>query len=197
MNLNNHRIIGITGKKFSGKDTLGSFFVDNHNYKRLAYADTLKDACQTIFNLTDEQLYGDQKETVDPFWQKKPREILQFVGTDLFRKHIHELMPDVGNNIWVKVVERKILDGIRENPDACFVITDVRFPNEAELVKNLGGIMIKVNRDSCNNSNDNHASETELDNIPYDYLIDNNGTKEELFRSLINSLGAHNCASDK
>lgn len=62
-----YRIIGITGKKFSGKDTLGSYFVNKYGYTQLAYADTLKNAVKCIFDFDDEQLYGSKKEEIDDF----------------------------------------------------------------------------------------------------------------------------------
>jgi dephospho-CoA kinase len=56
-------IIGITGKKFSGKDTLGDYFVNNHGYIRLAFADALKNACAEIFGFDFEQLQIIQDNT--------------------------------------------------------------------------------------------------------------------------------------
>ena len=71
-------------------------------------ADALKDAVKCIFDFDDEQLYGSKKEEIDEFWKVTPRQVLQFVGTDLFRNHTEELIPHVKKNIWVQVVKRKI-----------------------------------------------------------------------------------------
>jgi len=176
------QIIGITGKKFAGKDTLGNYFVENHGFERIAFADPLKSAIKVIWKLNDEQLYGDKKEVVDEFWGKTPREIMQFVGTDLFRNHIHELHPTIGDNFWVRAMEREITEKLKINPNAKFVITDIRFPNELKAIENLGGITIKINRNNL--SNDMHKSETQIDDLVTNYTFDNNGTKEELYEKI-------------
>lgn len=178
-----NNIIGITGRKFSGKDTLGNYFVEKKNYIRFAYADSLKNATKAIFDFTEEQLNGSLKETVDNFWNVTPRQVLQFVGTDLFRNHCSELLPDIGKNIWIQVVKRKITNKIKENPDAKIIITDIRFENELNLIRELGGCIIKVKRDSII-SNDNHESEKYIDDLYCDILVENNGTIEELYRKI-------------
>ena len=157
------KIIGITGRKFSGKDTLGNYFVENYGFEKIAYADALKEAVRAIFDFNDEQLYGNKKEELDDFWEITPRQTLQFVGTDLFRNHIHELAPNIKKDIWIRVVKRKIANKLKKNPNAKFIITDVRFPDELEAIKDLGGITIKIQRNNI--SNDIHASEILIDNL--------------------------------
>ncbi len=181
-----YRIIGITGQKFSGKDTLGSYFVKNYNYEQIAYADALKDAVKCIFDFDDEQLYGSKKEEIDEFWGTTPRQVLQFVGTDLFRNHTHELMPNIGKDIWIQVVKRKIMNKMKKNPNACFVITDARFHNEVDIVKQLGGTVIKLKRNT--GCQDNHESETLIDSLPADYEFENNVSKEELYDKVMKVL---------
>lgn len=182
------KLIGITGRKFNGKDTVGNYYVSNHGYVRLAFADALKKACGEIFGFTDEQLYGNEKEIIDEFWKVSPRVVLQYVGTDLFREQLCQIMPEVGNNIWVKVVQKKILSAWKSNPNACFVVTDVRFPNECKMIRDMGGIVIRVKRDSVNNTADTHSSETEIENLTVDFEISNNGTKPELYDNAKNIL---------
>lgn len=177
------QIIGITGRKFSGKDTTGNYFVDKYGFERIAYADPLKNASREIFDFNDEQLYGNEKETEDEYWGITPRKALQFIGTDLFRNHICELLPGVGKDIWVSVLKRKIMNRLKKNPNAKFVVTDVRFPNELQAIKDLDGITIKIERESVNNK-DTHESETLIDELETDFVFSNNGTKEELFNQL-------------
>lgn len=182
------KLIGITGKKFSGKDTLGKNFVEAHCFKRLAFADALKSACKSIFGFTDEQLYGNEKEIEDSFWKTTPRAVLQYVGTELFRNQLNVIMPHVKNNIWVDVVKKQILDVWKVNPHACFVITDVRFPNEIAMIKELGGCMIRVKREKVANECDSHSSEAGIDDLVVDMEVLNNGTIEELYTSAENKL---------
>lgn len=123
----------------------------------------------------------------------KVRTLLQKVGTEAMRNQIHE-------NVWVNAlfadykeaftVERigNTTKAIDKYPN--WIITDTRFPNEAEAIKSRGGIMIRVSRTQFFREQDlnnpeyvakhNHPSETSLDDYKFDYTIDNNGTLEEL-----------------
>jgi hypothetical protein len=68
-----------------------------------------------------------------------------------------------------------------------WLITDMRFPNELKAIKDKGGISIRVNRHNHPNDinpNTEHPSETALDNEEFDYVIDNNGTIEELIEKV-------------
>ena len=155
------KIVGISGKKFNGKDTLGVYFITKYGFKRIAFADALKDACKAIFNFSNEQLYGNEKEIIDPYWNVTPRKVLEYLGTDLCRNQLGNILPDVGSDLWVKVAKKKIEDTLKQNPNAKFVFT--------------------VN--NCNESN-RHVSE---DGIPAHYIdcvIKNNGTVEDLHEAV-------------
>jgi hypothetical protein len=159
------QVIGITGKKFHGKDTLGNIFVSKYNFKRMAYADNLKEACRHIFGFSDEQLYGNLKEQIDDFWGVSPRVLFQFIGTDLFRNQIGQIIPNIKNDIWIKSVEKTIINESVNNPDLKIVITDIRFPNEVELIKKFNGKIIKIIRPDLEDT-DSHISEN------YDIISD-------------------------
>ena len=177
------KLIGITGRKFNGKDTMGDYYVKHHGYVRIAFADSLKKGCGEIFGFTDEQLYGNQKETIDKFWKVSPRTVLQYVGTDLFRNQLCNIMPNVESNIWVKVVQKKIMSAWETNPNIKFVVTDVRFMNECNMIHDMGGTVVRVCRDSVNPILDTHLSEMEIDKLPADYQIKNNGSIKDLYNS--------------
>lgn len=109
------------------------------------------------------------------------REILQKVGTEAMRNQIHE-------NSWVNALfadYKGVFRGGGLSDDDLtedypkWIITDCRFPNEAEAIKKHGGIIIRIERFNPNPV-DTHASETSLDHYPFDYKIDNNGTIEGL-----------------
>jgi dephospho-CoA kinase len=168
------QIIGITGKKNSGKDTIGNYLVEKYGYKRLAFADPLKEACRSIFSFTDAQLYHDKKEEIDEYWNESPRKIFQIIGTDLLRNKFMK-------NIWIAALKKKIMDEFKKNPNQKIVITDIRFENENNLIKELNGIIIRVNRYTSNINVDLHESEQMIDNLVVDYEINNNSTKEILF----------------
>uniref|UniRef100_A0A6C0EFE5 Deoxynucleoside monophosphate kinase n=1 Tax=viral metagenome TaxID=1070528 RepID=A0A6C0EFE5_9ZZZZ len=167
-------VIGITGKKGHGKDTVGKI-LNKYGYKRIAFADPLKEACRCIFGFTDEQLYGDEKEKTDPFWNVTPRHILQYVGTDLFRDQLGFVVPDLGKDIWIKSAEKHIESSGFDK----IVITDVRFQNEVDMILKKGGYVVRVTRPSIK-SGDTHVSETHIDDLVVNNDILNDGTIEDL-----------------
>lgn len=185
----NVKVIGITGFKRSGKDTVGEYLCNKHGYIRLGFADSLKQACKCIFSLTDDQLYGDtEKEKVDEYWGHSARELLQKVGTELFREKLPEVCPNVGHNVWIKSVERQMFTLYMSNPEKYnkFVITDVRFPNECDFVRNMNGLMLRVNRFEFNfdDLDKLHASERYIPLIDVDCDIDNKQTLEDLYNKI-------------
>ena len=177
-------IVGITGKKFNGKDTLGNHLVSKYGYIRIAFADPLKEVLKTVFNFNDAQLYGESKETIDEYWKVTPRTVMQYVGTDMFRNQMGKIIPNIGTNIWIEVIKRKILDIWKTNPTQKIVLTDLRFPNEINLIKELGGIIIRVKR-NIDKSEDEfvviHESETYIDMFDVDYDFENNKNKDMLY----------------
>lgn len=167
-------LIGLIGKKSSGKDTFGNILINQYGFKKRAFADPLKDCCELLFNLSKEQLNDEHlKETIDVNWQMTPREIMQKVGTDLFRNHFNK-------DFWLLLFKQWYLKNSNQN----IICTDVRFQNEADLIKNLGGIIIKIDRH--NNTIDSHESES-LNIDFYDYIIYNHDSLEN-YISNINSL---------
>lgn len=121
-----------------------------------------------------------------------PRLLMQLLGTECGRQILHP-------NCWVNAtmsgyIKRPISIHCDAYPN--WIITDVRFPNEAKAVKDKGGIMIRINRNDyifddngkriiptkeyTNITNQQHESETALDDYIFDYVIDNDSTIEEL-----------------
>ena len=149
-------IIGIGGKKGSGKDTLAKYLINNYNYKRYAFGDPVKEVCK-VFDLSEDQLYGNMKDIYDERLGVYPRELFQKIGTEFGRKFIHELFPDLKINkgdLWVD----KFTNYYEKNKSVNIVITDVRFESEIKSIKDKGGILIYIKR-SNENKNDNHLSE--------------------------------------
>lgn len=160
-------IIAFAGRKQSGKTSCSQYVANTFagnllgDTKIYNFADPLKnDICMNILGLTFEQCYGtdhQKNELVNCYWDNKQltaREVMQFVGTDIFRK--------LQNNVWADATINKIkLENIK-----LALIADCRFPNEVNAVKKAGGIVIKLNR---NPFNSDHDSETALDINKYDY----------------------------
>lgn len=167
-------IIGLGYKARSGKDTIADYLELEYWFFRTAFACKLKKAARVIFGFSEEQLYGPEKEAEDPFWQNTPRNILQIMGTECMRHGYRE-------DIWIKAVERFIEP---PSPDE-WVITDVRFPNEASAIKSWGGYLVRVDRPPGEHydavKTQKHASETSMDAYTdWDYVIKNDGTLKDL-----------------
>lgn len=171
-------IVGIFGKAGSGKDTIANYMIENLGYTKIAFADVLKDIVSVLFSWERHLLEGDTKEsrefreTKDMWWSNKlgkeitPRLMLQQIGTDLFRNHFDK-------NIWLHVIERKIRKYDK------VVISDIRFPNEHQLIKDLNGIIIKVER-NIDNKVPYHSSENNFDNFSFNFYINNNNSINDL-----------------
>ena len=148
-------VVGLCGRAGSGKDSALGYFVtkstpEEHMMNEFfcgsmfcvhtAFAEALKDVAK-IFGFTKAQLTDRKlKEEEDPFWGISPRHFLQMAGTEMFRKVWRE-------DVWVKVLEKKV-ETLRETTDkpSIIFVTDVRFPNEAEAIKKMGGIVLRVER---------------------------------------------------
>lgn len=169
-------LFGMVGVSGSGKDQCAKFLIKNHGFVRVSFADALKRVVQEVFDFSDEQMHGVDKNTKDLRYEMPSgelltaRQALQLVGTQGFRA----ACPD----IWAMVALRKAKEYNAQGVPV--VITDVRFKNECEWVKEAGGAIVKLQRASTLDTGlAQHASETELQTFPesyFDYTIDNRFT---------------------
>lgn len=115
------------------------------------------------------------------------RDLLQKLGTDAMRNGLHP-------NSWVNALmadytptqvqwSQGPLGGYEDGPMPNWIITDTRFPNEAQAIKDKGGIVIKVQRPGVGPVND-HPSETALKDYEFDYIINNDGSLEDLLTEI-------------
>lgn len=196
-------IIGLVGLIGSGKGTVAQIFKDQGCVED-SFAAPLKDLTSCIFGWDRELMEGDTiesrdfRETPDLYWARKlgiphftPRLALQLIGTDVLRKHFD-------SNIWLHSLEYRLK---ASGDQRCVVVSDARFRNELDLIRNLGGKVIWVQRgelpewwDTACAAHDNavaekimhtkykdvHESEWNWAGCKVDYIIKNNGSKQEL-----------------
>ena len=180
-------LIGIVGLIGSGKDTVAERLVQQHGYVKDSFAKSLKDAVAAMFNWDRNRLEGDTtssrhwREQPDKFWSERlgkpvtPRWVLQHFGTEVMRGQMYD-------GIWL---------------DSCMgrykgqntVISDTRFINEIKTIKEHGGIIVCVKRGdlpSQKEMQDTGAHQSEWDWLEsdFDIIIENTGTKEELFQKV-------------
>lgn len=160
-------VIGVVGYKSAGKDTFAEYMQTKRVYVKYAFATPLKKACQTLFLLSEQQLHDPiEKEVIDSRWNLSPRQMFQFLGTDVMRNQIH-------SDFWLQ----HFLHWYQNHKEQDIIVTDVRFQNEVDIIKQCGGIIIRINRQI---SQDDHVSErgiSELHGI--DYVIENTSSLED------------------
>jgi hypothetical protein len=139
-------IIGVIGLINSGKSTIANILVEDYGFIKVSFADSLKDAVSAIFGWDRQLLQGDTeasrvwREQVDEYWSNvmqhpvTPRWVLQHIGTDVMRDHFHK-------NIWVHSLMKKLND-----PNKNYVISDVRFQNEVDVILSQHGQIWEVQR---------------------------------------------------
>jgi len=168
---NNKIIIGFAGKKQSGKSTAAAELVKS-GFTRVSFADGIKDMASLLLlqcGYTKQEVFeimtGD-KELVIAEIGKSLREILQTLGTEWGRELIH-------SDLWVIVMRNRL--GMMA--DRYLVFDDVRFENEAAMIRDMGGLIVHVDR-LCEDV-DAHASEVGINNADGDEFIDNDGSLED------------------
>ena len=180
--------LGITGKIGSGKSTVAIYLVKNKGFVEYSMAGPLKKIGE-IFHFTPSQLYGtqEQKLEINEHWGVSGRHFLQKFGTEICRDALPKVIPEMklgGHAVWVRLFEIERL----KNPEVNYVVSDVRFLDEAESIKNLGGKIIRVDRNSIEKKGQEHThvSELEQDRIQEDTFIANDSNLETLYKRLDN-----------
>lgn len=197
-------IIGIIGNIGSGKDTIAEYLVSKYEYDRDSFAKPLKDAISAIFGWNRFLLEGQTKESrewreqVDEWWATRldiphltPRWILQNWGTEVCRHGFH-------SDIWIASLEKRLSITTK------VVISDCRFNNEIDVLKQSGGKIIQVTRGMSSHWEKHevaaangdleaiqllkelgiHESEWAWRSAKPDFVIVNNGTFEELYEDI-------------
>lgn len=174
-------IIGLSGYARSGKDTVAGMLIGIHGYERVAFADKIREFLLEIdplvmhngmdFRLQDivESKGWEDAKTDFP----EVRRLLQDLGVGA-RKLF-------GKDFWVQ-------QAMREATNLKTVITDVRFKNEAEMIKANGGKIWRINRIGVTATNA-HESETQMDDWEFDGVITNNSDMPNLIKQIRTLIG--------
>jgi len=182
-------IIGLAGQKGSGKDTIAAYLVKKYGFQRRAFADPLKKSVAELLDIPFHEVdkyKNDAEATISVNINGNQlvsiftmREFLQRYGTESHRNVF-------GEDFWLE--HCLPMNGFYAGKK--IVITDLRFANEARRVKFFNGIVVKINR-NFTDAQSSHPSEN-IDVFP-DYMIDNDGTIDDLFldvEELLERVGA-------
>ncbi len=168
-------VIGFSGKMGHGKDEarrIARRICYRYHTARVAFGDILKREVAAATQLDVEFINANKEQF---------RELLQCWGTQFRRKLF-------GENYWVRQMKRE-MDRLRnddggylQQPCDIVFVTDVRFPNEAEAIKDEGGVVVRVDRGDfiLNQDAASHSTETALDDYQFDYTLDNTGNLDQL-----------------
>ena len=201
-------IIGISGKAQSGKDTvckmivytiwyynysqrLQPFSLEHYNntyekfgevidftcWYKTSFANKLKQCLSNILNVSISKFEDNEFKKSEVEWLGiTVRELLQKFGT--------AIRNEVSDDFWVKAC----LNNLEKDDD--YLITDVRFKSEAKGIKDLEGIIVRVNREGAGAGN--HISEIDLDDYSFDCVINNDGNMEDLLLKVKEFCTAYN-----
>lgn len=167
-------IIGLSGYAQSGKDTVANILVEKHGYRRVAFADPIRNLLYEMDPLLEASNSIDYRlqDLVDFYgWDKvkvqypEVRRLLQELGVGA-RKLF-------GDTFWINEALSDVA------PQDKVVVSDVRFENEAKWIQEFKGQIWRVKRMGTDAVND-HVSESEMDGYPVDQIFVNNGTVEDL-----------------
>lgn len=195
-------LIGLTGKAGSGKSTAAQHLVENHGFTRLRFAGPLKAMMKTLFvemgvdlKTAWRAIEGDLKEYHDVgLNMKTTRHAMQTLGTEWGRKCM-------GEDFWVNVARQRIQSEYVSMPPSStprLVFDDVRFENEAAMIREMGGTVIHITgRGGIEGS---HASEAGVEVGDGDFIVNNayglNQTTRELSRVLDSITAVHDLTSE-
>ncbi len=164
--------VAFSGLMRSGKDTSAAYLMNTHGGGvNLKFADPLYEMETAIYQIAGLEI---------PEEKERRRYLLQILGTDWGRN-------TVSQNIWVDIMERRVKSYLDSTNVFC---TDMRFPNEIDVLKNLGFTLVNIQRPdeariAAGASHQTHASETALNGFTgYDFVIQNDGSLEDLYKKL-------------
>lgn len=165
-------IIGLCGYARSGKDEVAKVLKELGGYERISFADPIRSAIYTLNPMITENGLRIQNLVDTLGWEHvkvqytEIRRLLQIFGTEVAREQWSD-------SFWVDLAFSKMED------DGKYVITDVRFPNEAAAVAAHGGELWRISRPGVGPVN-NHASDNFIEQIDVMVVIENDGTLEDL-----------------
>lgn len=189
------RLIGLGGKLRAGKDAVGDYLEEKHDFVKLGMSDALNEALLKLNPIIPRDdwegthpntfiRYKDLHDAVGYVEAKKNpevRRLLQMLGTEVGREMIDQ-------DVWVKIAEKKILEHWANGKSV--VITAMRFPNEIEMLERLGGFSVWVERPTADRLGDTqgdevqigaHASENSVSEVDFQFTLLNDSTLDALY----------------
>ncbi len=182
-------LVGLCGGIGCGKSTAAEHLMEDYGFEELSFAQKLKDVCADLFNIPKENLFGTQEQKTEPIphlgvvpstvaymghpWGARVsqpwtgRWVLEWMGTNACRT--------VWEPVWIESVRKQVEDA-RENGygfgnPVRHVVSDVRFQNEADMIRQLGGIVVRVEVEGASHETTGHASDGWYAEAEVDFVV--------------------------
>lgn len=167
-------LIGLTGPAGAGKDTTAAHLVEAYGYASIAFAAPIRRGISAMLQIAPERFQHPLKEQVLPQFGKSPREMMQTLGTEWGRNLVH---PD----LWLIIARAEIMAAWQRG--RAVVVTDVRFDNEAQLLREMNGEIWHIERHGAGTTH-RHASENGVRRSWNDIALCNEGRISDLHRAV-------------
>ena len=166
-------LIGLIGYGQSGKDEVGKALAEHYGFERLAFADPVR---QMALGINPVVTRGGIRLSEVVRWDGWDRAKTNYPEIRMLLQHVGSSARDIlGPTVWLDAAFNQMQEGRR------YVLTDVRFENEADAIRARGGLLFRVVRPGVGPANA-HFSEALLDQYPADLQISNHGDLKELSR---------------
>jgi hypothetical protein len=174
------KLIGLTGLPTAGKDEFAKHLIRFYGFQKQSFAGPLKEAAAILLNRPVSQMNGEDgfnREAILPEWGFSTRDFLQKLGTECLRNQVLQ-------DFWVKrmqvYLEKQVYLEGGGSIQQKVVITDVRFENEAKMIREHGGMIIEITRPGLVKSD--HPSDAGIKLSENDAVVTNSGTLEDLHK---------------
>jgi hypothetical protein len=165
-------MIAVCGLKRTGKDTVANYLSSVYNLEHVKISKPLKSSIQILFQFSDQQVNGNEKDVIDTRWGITPRDAMNFFGTEIFQYKIQELLTQkqFKRRFWI----HSFMETLCSTRN--YVVSDLRFYHEYQALKSKYGerlYVVKLQSD-VNITCQQHASETDFRRVPESTLLINN-----------------------
>jgi hypothetical protein len=178
-------LVGLIGKKRSGKDTVAAYLVKEHGFIRVAFADALKEVAEwlnPLIPLPGGEIVRLRDHVARVGWEAakenvEVRRVLQELGL---------AVRNVSPGVWIRAAFAYA--DVELSAGQSVVVTDVRFPDEIVAIRERGGELWRVERPGSDRS-DRHVSETILDGVEVDRVLRNDQEVVDLWGQVRGIIG--------
>lgn len=189
-------LIGLIGRKRAGKDTFAAVLTTEYGFHRLAFADPLRAAALRLDPIVGRPaLPSDLGGQLVPSHDVRLSEVIEMIGWERAKDYVPEVrgilqrlgtdaIRTIDQDFWLRAATVPI--DARTVP---VIVTDCRFPNEAEAIAERGGVIVRIVRPGVTDD-DPHPTETALDDYPEDIVVYNEGDVADLEASARGVAGA-------